>query len=224
MKPKTKWGLIPIFALLLLSALACNLSSRLQQVNQTIDTAGTAQAAAQQAGGIVETVAAEVPEQSSAAIATIQAADSPDVKALQDRLANVQPDESGNYTVMITEDELNSVLQLRQTLTDPGSQVQLQNAVVTFSGGNITLDAKLIHPLPADIGITLLPMVVSGRVRLEVRNANLGPVKAPQLVLSGVEAAVNTALDQALNNVPSGVHVESITVGDNALTIVGRPS
>lgn len=221
---KENSGLILILSLLLLSALACGFGAKLAEVDETVSMAETAQAAAQQAGGVVQTVAAEAPEQGSVAVATLQSADAPEIDALREKFSNIQPDINGNYTVTLTDTELNQVLQLQPTLTDPNAQVQLQNALVTFTGGNIFLNARVVQPLTADLSVTVRPYVLDGELGFDLQQASLGSLPVPGPILSVVEGSLNASLDQALNSVPVGYQLVSVTLGEGTITIVARPA
>lgn len=221
---KENSGLILILSLLLLSALACGFGAKLAEVDETVSIAETAQAAAQQAGGVVQTVAAEAPEQGSVAVATLQSADAPEIDALREKFSNIQPDINGNYTVTLTDTELNQVLQLQPTLTDPNAQVQLQNALVTFTGGNIVLNARVVQPLAADLSVTVRPYVLDGELGFDLQQASLGSLPVPGPILSVVEGSLNASLDQALNSVPVGYQLVSVTLGEGTITIVARPA
>lgn len=221
---KLNSGIFLIFSLLLLSSLACGFASRLAEVDEPASISETAQAAAQQAGGVVQTVAAEAPDQGSFAVATLQAADAPEIDALREKFSNIQPDVNGNYTVTLTDAELNQVLQLQPSLTDPGAQVQLQDAVVSFTGGNIILNARVMQPLSANLSVTVRPYVVGGELGFDLQQASLGALPVPELILSVVEGTLNASLDQALSTVPAGFQLLSVTLGEGTLTIVARPA
>jgi hypothetical protein len=221
---KVNSGIILILSLLMLSALACGFGAKLAEVDETVSMAETAQAAAQQAGGVVQTVAAEAPDQGSVAVATLQSADAPEIDALREKFSNIQPDVDGNYTVTLTDTELNQVLQLQPTLTDPNAQVQLQNALVSFTGGNIVLNARVVQPLAADLSVTVRPYVLDGELSFDLQQASLGSLPVPGPILSVVEGSLNASLDQALNSVPVGYQLVSVTLGEGTITIVARPA
>lgn len=221
---KGNFWIFLIVSLLLLSALACNFGTKLLEVDEKASIAATAQAAAQQAGGVVQTVAAEAPDQGSIAVATLQSADAPEVDALREKFSNIQPDVNGNYSVTLTDVELNQVLKLQPTLTDPDAQVQLQNAVVSFTGGNIVLNAQVLQPLSADLSITVRPYVSSGELAFDLQQASLGSLPVPEPILSVVEGTLNASLYQALNTVPAGFQLLSITLGEGTITVVARPA
>ena len=213
-------SVIAIF-LLALSALVCGLALGVPELVWPFGPAATAETAVQPAGAL-ETVFASAPDQSAAAVATIQALDAPQVEAIQDRLANLQPDASGNYAITISQNEINEILNLTPVVGAPDSGVQLQNLSVAFSGGNAIMTARVNQPLSADLSLTLQPVLEDGRLQLVIQNASLGPVRAPGFILSPVQTLVNEALNQALANMPTTVRLQSITVGEGEISIVGR--
>lgn len=170
----------------------------------------------------LETVFAAAPDQGAAAVATIQALDAPQVAVLQDRLANLLPDASGNYALTITANEINEILRLTPVVGGPESGVSLQNLSVAFSGGQAIVSARVHQPLAADLTMTLLPQIDDGRLQLLIQNASVGPVRAPGIILSPVQALVNEALNQAMANMPANVRLQAITIGEGDIQVVGR--
>ena len=90
MPKKTIIGFILFIILLSLTILACGLS--LPKPQAEVDKLATAQAGVQQAGEAIETAAAVAPSQGAAAMATMQAIDAPELDALRDKLASIEPD------------------------------------------------------------------------------------------------------------------------------------
>lgn len=222
MPKKTILGFILFIILLSLPILACGLS--LPKPQAEVDKLATAQAGVQQAGEAIETAAAVAPSQGAAAMATMQAIDAPELDALRDKLASIEPDQFGNYTVTLTDAEINQVLRAGGRLTDPNNQVQLDNTVVSFNNGTVYAQARLVVPLGADIQIAMQPRVQDGQLWLELTSASVGPLPAPGFVLSGIETALNNAIGASFNNAPDNVQLISVTVGQGALTVVGRAS
>jgi len=170
----------------------------------------------------IETVFASAPEQSAVIIATIQALNAPQITTLRDRLANLRPDASGNYAITISQNEINEILNLTPVVAAPASGVELQNLSVAFSGGNAIMAARVNQPLAADLTLTLQPVIEDGRLQLQIQNAALGPVRAPGFILSPVQFLVDEALNQALANMPANVRLQSVSVGEGDISIVGR--
>jgi len=217
-------NLILLMAVLLFATLACGFGTRLAEIENQVDAAGTAQAAIAQADDIAQTVAAEAPAQSGNIIASIQASDSPEIQALREQVAGIKPDEFGNYTITLDQNELNQILRLQPTLTDPNSGVQIQDPVLAFTGGNVVLYAQLTQPVEIGLEVTFQPLVTDGNLQFELIEASLGPLPLPDLVLSMLEATLNATVNQAINQMPTGVRLQSVTVNEGSITLVGRES
>ncbi len=209
------------FFLLALSALVCGLALGVPELVWPFGTAKIAEADRQPAEAI-ETVFASAPEQSAVVLATIQALNAPQITTLRDRLANLRPDASGNYAITISQNEINEILNLTPVVTAPASGVELQNLSVAFSDGNAIMAARVNQPLAADLTLTLQPVIEDGRLQLQIQSAALGPVRAPGFILSPVQFLVDEALNQALANMPTNVQLQSITIGEGAMFIIGR--
>lgn len=217
---KIRSGLLPFFLILLLATLACGFG--LPEPPEQVVSLVTAQAAVLESGNAVQTAVALAPEQGATAVAALQASEAPELDQIKAKLSNIQPDQFGNYTVTLTEGEINQLLQVSQLLSEPGNQVQLLNTIITFREGQVKLSARLVEPIGADIQLSLLPEVQDGTLRFHLEEASLGPLPAPQFVLSGIESALNRALVNALTEVPGTVAVTSVSVGEGTITIVGR--
>jgi hypothetical protein len=181
------------------------------------DVAGTA---VHQAGDIVGTAAAVATEQGGPALATAQAMGTPDLTALTERLAAARPDESGNLSVTLNESELNQLLQLRYLVMS--AEPEVREASVRFQSGAIVVTGNVPLLLPVDITLVLRPTVTDGRFDLEVVDAALGRVEAPELILGFTSNLVSDALDDVLRRLPEGFQLQSIIVEEGQLTIIGR--
>lgn len=207
--------------LLALSALVWGLAFGLPGLSRPANPIASSQVQLQPAGAM-ETLFANAPDQSAAAVATIQALDAPEVDALRDRLANLQPDAAGNYALTITEHEINEILSLTPVVGIATSGIQLQNLSVAFSEGSAIMSARVNQPLPAELRLTLQPILADGHLQLQIQEASLGPVRAPGIILSPVQALVNEALNQAMINIPANVRLQSIIIGEGEINVVGH--
>ncbi len=219
---KMRSSLLPFLLILILATLACRFGLRLPEPPEQAVALVTAQAAVRESGNAVQTIAALAPVQGATAVAALQAIEAPELDQIKAKLSNIQPDQFGNYTVTLTEGEINQLLQVSQSLSDSGNQVQLINTIITFRAGKVNLAARLVEPIGADIQLSLLPEVHDGTLRFQLQEASLGPLPAPQFVLSGIESALNGALVNALTEVPGTVVLTSVSVGEGTITIVGR--
>lgn len=197
-------------------------------VGQAGDLAGTAAqqvgevagTAVQQAGEAAGTAAVVATEQGGAALATVQAINTPDLTDLTERLAAIQPDENGNVSVTLTEAELNRLLQLRYLVMS--AEPELRDATVRFAAGEVALDGNVPLLLPVGVSLTLRPLVIDGRLELEILDAALGPIETPELVLEFASNLLSDALRDTIRRLPAGFQLQAIEVAEGQLTIRGR--
>ena len=157
----------------------------------------------------------------SQVLATAKAVAAPHADYLKDKLASIEPDEEGNYRVTLTEDEVNTVLRLRQLLMGDVLGAGIQSQEVSFRDGSITLSGTIIEPLPGQLLVRVRPSVEEGQLQLTPEDASLGGQEAPQQALAAAEEALNGALVEAFEHVPDGVRLLEITAVDGELTITG---
>jgi hypothetical protein len=184
--------------------------------------AEAAKTAAAQAGNLAGTAAVVATTEGSQVIGTAQAVAAPHADYLKEKLASIEPDEDGNYRVTLTEDEVNTVLRLRQLLTGDflGAGVQSQQA--EFRDGTITLKGRIVEPLPGELLVVMRPSIVDGRLILEPETASISGREAPDDVLAAAENAITNTVGEALENAPGGVELLEITAASGELTITGR--
>ncbi len=215
---KNMKSLFLLIGLLVLAGLACGPS--LPDVPDGV--VETAQAAGQQAGGVAETAVALATQEGSAAIGTIQAGGQPvDIGPLQDKFESIQPDENGNFSVTITDDEVNQAIQRSQETTETANESPLQEANVTFTGGNIVLTANVTSPIAAQLTVEFRPFISNGVIQFEVVSATLGSVQVPTAILSSAALTLNNTLGQAMNALPSNLTLQSIEMGEGTMTVSG---
>ena len=174
------------------------------------------------AAGAVETAqaaAGTVAAQGGAAVATVAAAGTPDMNALREKLEALQPDENGNVSVTITDDEVNQAIQAGQA---NGGQGSLEDPAVTFTGGTIVLAGDVTQPVTARLTVVFVPYVEDGLLQFDVSLATLGNVNVPTALLQSAEATLNSTLGDALNNLPGGVQLTAITMGEGTMVVTGR--
>jgi len=186
-------------------------------VQQAGKAAGTA---AQQAAEAAGTAAAVATQQGGAALATVRAVPTPDLTELTDRLAAARPDENGNLSVTLNEAELNQLLNLRYLVLS--AEPELRDATVRFLAGEIELNGTVPLPLPLGVKLTLRPEVADGHFDLEIIDAVLGPIQAPEAILAFAGNLVSDALAQTIRHLPDGFQLQSIEVEEGRLTISGR--
>jgi hypothetical protein len=219
------------FGMLVLASLACGLpgdpadiiAPALETAEGAAQEAGNvAQTAAAQAGDLGGTAAAVATSEGSGLIATVKAVASPSVDTLKEKVANIEPDADGNYRVTIGEEEVNTVLRLRQLLSGDIIGAGIQSQEVGFRDGAIMLTGNILEPIPGRLTVRMRPSVVDGRFQLDIVDASVAGQTAPQQTLEAAEGAINSTIGEALEFLPAGVELREITAVNGELTIIGR--
>jgi len=238
--------ILVFIALLLFTSLACGLPfgdtaesvpPAVESAKEAVQGAGSvAQTAASQAGDLPGTAAALATTEGSDLIATVKAAATtegseliaaakaaatPHADLLKEKLESIEPDADGNYRVSLGEDELNTVLRLRQLLTGDIMGAAIQSQEVQLRDGNITLTGSILEPLPGQLRVGMRPTVVEGQLQLNIEEATVADQEAPQEAIEAAEGAVTGSLGEALEHLPVGVQLQEITAADDELTIIG---
>jgi len=231
--------ILVFIGMLLLATLACALpfDNPIEERPPAVETAeeaarvagSAAQTAAAQAGDLAGTAVAVATTEGSQLIGTVKAVAAPHADYLKEKLASVEPDAEGIYRVTLTEDEVNSVLRLRQLLTGDILGAGIQSQDVTFRDGSITLSGSIFEPIPGELLVRMRPSVEDGRLQLVTEEASVAGreapdqvLEAPEKALAAVEDALGGTLGEALEHLPVGVRLLEITAVDGELTIIGR--
>lgn len=209
--------------LLVLAGLACGPNiSDVPEVNIPDGAVETVQAAGEQAGSAAETAVALATQEGSTAIETLQAGGANiDLGALGEKFSNIEPDENGNFTITITDTELNEALQLAEESQAASGSSPVSQPVILFTGGNIVVMGNVTQPIEAQLTVSFKPSVIDGELQFEVVSATLGTLNVPAAVLSSAESTLNSTLGQALNAVPSNLTLQSIEMGEGTMTVSG---
>jgi hypothetical protein len=211
-----------LIGILALAGLACgpNLSG-VVEVTVPAGAVETVQAAGQQAGSVAETAVALATQEGSAAIETLQAGGTIDQGPLKDKFENIQTDENGNFSVTVTDTEVNQALQQAQQAEGAPNDLPLQQTVIVFTGGNIVLTGNVTQPVAAQLMVVFRPSVVNGVIQFEVVSATLGTIEVPTVILSSAEATLNSTLGEAMNSIPANFTLQSIVMGEGTMTVSG---
>lgn len=218
----------------LLFLAACGLVDELPEVALPEGAAETAQAAAQkageaaktavsQAGDFAQTAAVVATEEGSAALATLRARGTPDVNAIREKFTSILPDDQGNFSVSISDTDINRVLVLRQLITGPDDISPLRDVAIAFTNGIVFLTAEVTLPVKAKLEVSFQPQISDGRLQFDVVTASLGSQEAPQSVQEKAEDVLNSTLSEAAERLPEGFQLRDITVSEGVLTVSGGP-
>jgi hypothetical protein len=222
MSDRSRRNIVIALLALLLATLACAPNIDLPGRLIPDGAQATAEAAASLASSLAETAVAAATSRGAAAIATVQAAGTPSFGSLQSKIEAIRPDEQGNFTVTITEDEVNEAIRLRQLLGNAEIPAQFQSVTIRFSDGHVILRSNLLQPLPAQLEVAFSPMVVDGEVRFQIASASLAGAQVPQALLNTTQGLVSQLLVQGLANLPADVVIENVSVGQGTMTVEGQ--
>jgi hypothetical protein len=128
---------------------------------------------------------------------------------------------SGHETLVVTEPQLTSYLsarlmnQAQPLFTEP--QVYLQNGQIQVYGtaqqGYFQANIEIIVTASVD---------AQGQPKIELTSADFGPLPVPTGLNDIVSAAIQEAFTGVIGPVATGYRLESITVANGTMTIVGR--
>ena len=240
----------PLFLfVLLLSSLACNFSMELpwnigpQDVEispedvsvaatRAAEAAATAAVVADQAGQLAATAVTQ--GDGAVATAIAQVGDDSDIDkapaagdtvvaggALQQKLANIQPDANGNFAVAITEEDLNEYITAQEGAFQTDT-MSAQNIQIQISPEYVELSGDVTEPMALPLLVRLRPAVNGGQLQFELLSASAGIFPVPDSMLDLIEAGANSELGQALAGLPNGVTVQDATLANGVLTIFGH--
>ncbi len=129
--------------------------------------------------------------------------------------------ESGQVTLVITEPQLTSYLaaqlqtQAQPLFTDP--QVYLRNGQIQIYGTATQGYFQATIEIVVTAGVD-----PQGQIMIDVTTADFGPLPVPAGLKDTVTAAIQEAYTGAIGPAAIGFRLESITVADGTMTIVGR--
>lgn len=135
--------------------------------------------------------------------------------------------QTGEVTIYINESQITSVLALRlQTdqnlqqdsqplITDP--QVYLRDGQMQIFGktkqGMFTANISIIVSVGVD---------ETNKPKIEIISADFGPLPAPDGIKNAISAMIDEAYTGSLGPIATGLRVESISIANGIMTVVGR--
>ena len=134
---------------------------------------------------------------------------------------------TGEVTIRITEPQITSVLALRlqsdqnlqqdkkPLITDP--QVYLRDGQMQIFGktqqGMFTANIGIIVAMGVD---------ENGKPSITITSADFGPMPAPDGLKEAISAMIDEAYTGSVGPVATGLRIQSITIADGIMTIIGR--
>ncbi|MDX1377964.1 MAG: hypothetical protein R3307_03875 [Anaerolineales bacterium] len=135
--------------------------------------------------------------------------------------------ETGEVTIFITEPQITSVLALRLQTDESlqqNSQPLITDPQVYLRDGQMQIFGKTQQGMfTANIGIIVAVSVdENGKPRIDIVSADFGPLPAPDGLKDAVASLVQEAYTGSLGPVATGLRVQSISIADGIMIVVGR--
>ncbi len=135
---------------------------------------------------------------------------------------------SGVVTIAITEPQITSYLALRLQ-SDPSLQQENSTPLITdpqvyLRDGQMKIYGKTQQGVfAANTGIIVIGGVdADGKPTIEIASADFGPFPAPEGINETITAIIEEAYTGSFGPVATGLRIETITIADGIMTIVGR--
>ncbi len=135
---------------------------------------------------------------------------------------------SGVVTITITEPQITSYLALRLQ-SDPSLQQENSTPLITdpqvyLRDGQMKIYGKTQQGMfAANIGIIVnVGVDADGKPKIEIASADFGPFPAPEGINETITAIIEEAYTGSFGPVATGIRIETITIADGVMTIVGR--
>jgi hypothetical protein len=145
------------------------------------------------------------------------------VQSLQDQAQTAVADgaQSGTVTLQITEAQLTSYLAFK---LESQANPLISDPQVLLRDGQMKVIGKLQQGmLTANVSLTMTVSVdENGQPKLQITQADFGPLPAPQGLNEAVSALVSEAFTGSLGPVATGFRLENITIADGVMTVSGR--
>jgi hypothetical protein len=134
---------------------------------------------------------------------------------------------TGVVTITITEPQITSYLAARLA-SDPNLQQNdeplITDPQVYLRDGQMKIYGKTKQGMfTANIGVILSVGVdEAGKPKIEIVSADFGPFPAPEGINETITAIIEEAYTGSLGPIATGLRIETITIADGTMTIVGR--
>ena len=171
---------------------------------------------------VLSSVACGLPTRDLPPTPTAIPVDPAQAQALEDQLATAAAElEAGNLvTLTFTDSQLTSYFakQLGQQ-----SEFSFADPQVRLTGGNIEVSGKItIEKLSAQAKLVFSTYVAEGRLRMELLDAKLGALPVPDRFLNQINDTMNANMDDMTSVDGRKLDIQSVTVGEGVMTIVGQ--
>lgn len=228
-------------SMFLFFSLACRLSAELpweaggqdvqisaedvaEAATRAAEAAATAGVLTNQAGDLAATAVS----QGSDSLATAQILPTPNsntaagATALEQKLANIQTDANGNFSLAITDTDLNEFVSGQ---TGGGIRTEgfaVDDVQINISSESAELSGNVQEPMAVPLTVEMRPTVQNGRLYFDILSATAGIFPAPESMLDLIEVTANNELAQALAGLPDNMIIQNVQLGDGVINISGQ--
>lgn len=142
--------------------------------------------------------------------------------SLAEKFATVPiPSGGGTAEITVTDDELNQAIAVGQAAkAQTGTPSLMQNPQVVFTGGYIVLSGTIAEPVSGQLTVSFAPYVADGTLQFDVVEASIGQFRVPPVALQTAESTLNSTLGEAMSQLPEGVGLQSIVMGEGTMTVI----
>ena len=173
---------------------------------------------------LAKTAVVDTQERGAQAKATLDAAGI-DGRYLWTKVQTARPDENGQMLITFTETELNLALNAHLLVKkQEGEAPPMENIQLRLDDGRIFLEGRIQTPIAADILLQVQPIVVEGRLVVNIVSADANGYALPPFAMNQIENMVNRTVVDAINSFPFPVTLENIYVGSESITFAARRS
>ncbi len=139
---------------------------------------------------------------------------------LVQRISSAAGTPGQQVTVTASSEEVSSLLvqSLAEAQSSAGTNIKIDNPVVCFTSGRMTLTGKINRDNQSVDGqVVVSAGADKGKVAVKVEELKLGPVPLPESVRDEIASQINDSLNQNLDHVT----VSNITFDEGQMTITG---
>jgi len=139
-------------------------------------------------------------------------------KDFQNKLTNASPDASGTYQLILSSDELNTVLGDGFSV----SNFILKDTVASINPTELLIYGTLIKPLNSKIVMSTQPKAENEKLVIVVSKMTAGSVNLPTFLNKQVATNINDLLDKKMASFYEKATVTTVSLEQNQMIIMGQ--
>lgn len=134
------------------------------------------------------------------------------------RLNAIKLDNSGIADVTLSESDFD-------VLMSEGINVQnfiLKDIQTNIAPEGMQITGTLVKPLSSKVVVSLDPVVVSGKIKFEIKKIQAGKLDIPKFMLPKIESSLNKSMDVKLSLIYQKINIEEIVLAERELILKGK--